>query len=84
MDQPRHDECPKVCAMGVKCSRWVTMHGLALNVFSDLSCFGNIVPAEFKTKSDFHAPETDIEFTLSDVKDRLKINLANVFDFNYV
>ncbi len=34
----------KVCAMGIRCSRWVTMHGLALNVNTDLSMFGHIVP----------------------------------------
>ena len=61
------------------------MHGLALNVFSDLSYFGNIVPCGIQDKkvTSMHL-ETDIEFSLSDVKDRLKINLANVFDFNYV
>jgi lipoate-protein ligase B len=34
----------KVCAIGIKASRWVTMHGLALNVATDLSYFGGIIP----------------------------------------
>jgi len=34
----------KICAMGIRCSRWVTMHGLALNVNTDLSWFDNIIP----------------------------------------
>lgn len=34
----------KICAMGIRCSRWVTMHGWALNVNTDLSYFGHIIP----------------------------------------
>jgi len=41
----------KICALGVKASRWVTMHGLALNVNNDLSYFNDIVPCGIKDKS---------------------------------
>jgi lipoyl(octanoyl) transferase len=40
----------KICAMGVKCSRWVTMHGLALNVTTDLNYFKHIIPCGIKDK----------------------------------
>lgn len=41
----------KICAMGVKCSRWVTMHGIAFNVTTDLSYFENIIPCGIKDKA---------------------------------
>ncbi len=44
LDVSNPSKARKICAMGVKCSRWVTLHGLALNINTDLSYFGHIVP----------------------------------------
>jgi lipoyl(octanoyl) transferase len=45
-----NDKARKICAMGVRCSRWVTMHGLALNVNTDLDYFKNVIPCGIDDK----------------------------------
>ena len=75
----------KIAALGVKCSRWVTMHGFAFNVNTDLSYFENIIPCGISDKAvtsmekELGAPQ-DIE----KVKEKLRLNLANVFDFDLI
>jgi lipoyl(octanoyl) transferase len=49
MDMEKHPR--KICAFGVKTSRWVTMHGFALNVNPDLSYFNHIVPCGIQDKA---------------------------------
>jgi lipoyl(octanoyl) transferase len=59
----------KICAMGVKTSRWVTMHGLALNVNTNLSYFNNIVPCGISDKQvTSMAKEIGSEVNLEEVK----------------
>lgn len=49
IDQPAKTR--KICAQGVKCSRWITMHGWALNVNTDLTYFNHIVPCGIQEKA---------------------------------
>ncbi len=74
----------KICAMGVKCSRWVTMHGFAFNVNTDLDYFNNIVPCGIKDK-DVTSMKRELgrDIPLEEVEEKLKIHLANLFDFDY-
>jgi lipoyl(octanoyl) transferase len=75
----------KICAFGVKSSRWVTMHGFAFNINSDISYFNNIVPCGIPDKAvtsmhlelGYHLDETE-------VKEKVKNHLAELFEMELV
>lgn len=75
----------KICAMGIRCSRWVTMHGFALNVNTDLSYFNHIVPCGIENKSVTSLSKITGQFIdPSNVKDKLTIYFAEVFEADLV
>ncbi|UXX80687.1 lipoyl(octanoyl) transferase LipB [Reichenbachiella carrageenanivorans] len=73
----------KICALGVKSSRWVTMHGFAFNVLTDLNYFQNIIPCGIDDKA-----VTSLEFelgekpNLQEVQGKLKQHLVDLFEFD--
>ena len=71
----------KICALGVKTSRWVTMHGLAFNVNTDLSFFEHIVPCGIHDKGVTSLQkEKGYAMSIDDVKQSLIHNLISVFE----
>ncbi len=71
----------KICAMGIRCSRWVTMHGFALNVNTDLSYFNHIVPCGITNKDVTSLQELlGRKIDLSEVKEHLVTHFEDVFD----
>ena len=71
----------KICAMGVRCSRWVTMHGFALNVNTDLAYFNHIIPCGIANKEVASLDqELKRSLDMDEVKRRIIIHFENVFE----
>jgi len=75
----------KICALGVKSSRWVTMHGFAFNINSDLSYFGNIIPCGITDKSVTSLQkELGKEMDMQEVKNKVKSHLIELFEIEII
>ena len=70
----------KICAIGIKSSRWVTMHGIGFNINSDLSYFKNIIPCGIEDKSITSLQrELGRIVDMIELKNRFKNNISNIF-----
>ena len=75
----------KICAIGVKCSRWVTMHGIGFNINSDLDYFNHIVPCGIEDKSVTSLQkETNQLIDMEELKHRFKKKFQILFDINWI
>lgn len=75
----------KIAALGVKCSRWVTMHGFAFNVNTDLSYFNHIIPCGISDKAvtSLHL-ELGRQVDMDECKLKLRTHLADVFGIDWI
>lgn len=82
---PETPAARKICAMGVRCSRWITMHGLAFNILTDLSYFNYIVPCGIADKGVTSlAKELGYNPDFEEVKNRVKSAFEEVFSFSLI
>jgi lipoyl(octanoyl) transferase len=76
----------KICAMGVRASRWVTMHGFALNVNVDLGYFDNIIPCGIRGKA---VTTMNVELGVAhideeEVKSKIAFHFSKLFESTFV
>ena len=85
LDPDIPERARKICALGVRCSRWVTMHGLAFNVNSQLEYFENIIPCGIDDKAvTSMEKELGRKLDFEEVKEKLRNHLSELFQWELI
>ena len=85
LDEEDPIKARKICAMGVKISRWITMHGFALNVNSDLAYFTNIIPCGIQDKGvTTMEKELGRKLDMDEVKEKIRRHMQDLFYIEWV
>jgi len=85
LDEDNIFKARKICAMGVRCSRWVTMHGWGFNVNSNLDYFKNIVPCGIQDKAVTSLnKELGQDVDMYEIKEKLKKHFSTLFECEYL
>lgn len=75
----------KICAMGIRCSRWITMHGFAFNVNADLTYFDYIIPCGIENKQVTSLQkELGYQIPMAALKQKVRTNFGKVFNAEVV
>ncbi|MBK6984586.1 MAG: lipoyl(octanoyl) transferase LipB [Bacteroidetes bacterium] len=81
LDEDNVFKARKICAMGVRCSRWVTMHGWGFNVNANLDYFKNIIPCGIQDKAVTSLnKELGQEVNMPEIKAKLKKHFSSLFE----
>jgi len=85
LDEDNIFKARKICAMGVRCSRWVTMHGWGFNVNANLDYFSNIIPCGIQDKAVTSLnKELGHDVDMAEIKQKLKKHFSQLFECNIV
>ncbi len=85
LDEDNLFKARKICAMGVRCSRWVTMHGWGFNVNANLDYFKNIIPCGIQDKAVTSLnKELGQDVVMLEIKEKLKKHFSTLFNCHII